>query len=71
MHMAIKSAEEIIESVLPFSRYAQCILTSEPELHAELLQDLRSPFLREEMQARLDESCGNATNEIALNKALR
>jgi glutamate-ammonia-ligase adenylyltransferase len=69
--MAINSAEEIIESVLPFSRYAQRLLTSEPGLRDELLKDLRSPFLREEMQARLDASYGNATDEIALNKALR
>ena len=61
--MAIDSAEEIIESVLPFSRYAQRLLTSEPGLRAELLQDLQSPFLKEKMQARLDASCGNAASD--------
>jgi [glutamine synthetase] adenylyltransferase / [glutamine synthetase]-adenylyl-L-tyrosine phosphorylase len=71
MHMAIHSAEEIIESVLPFSRYAQRLLTSEPGLRTELLQNLRLPFLREEMQASLDVSYGNATDEVTLNKALR
>ncbi len=69
--MAIHSAEEIIESVLPFSRYAQRLLTSEPGLRTELLQNLRLPFLREEMQASLDVSYGNATDEVTLNKALR
>ncbi len=69
--MAIHSTEEIIESVLPFSRYAQRLLTSEPGLRTELLQNLRLPFLREEMQASLDVSYGNATDEVTLNKALR
>ena len=45
------SATEIIERILPFSRYVYRLLESEPELLAELKQNLKSPFLREDMQA--------------------
>ena len=62
MHTANHSVEEIIGSVLPFSRYVQRLLESEPELRTELLQNLQRPFLREEMQARLNADCGAATD---------
>ena len=65
MHTANHSVEEIIGSVLPFSRYAQRLLESEPELRTELLQNLQRPFLREEMQACLNADCGAATDETA------
>ena len=71
MHTANHSVEEIIDSALPFSRYVQRLLESEPELRVELLQNLRHPFLREEMQACLNVDCGVATDEAALHRALR
>lgn len=71
MHTANYSAEEIIRSALPFSRYVQRLLDSEPELRTELLQNLQRPFLREEMQAFLNAGCGAATDETILHRVLR
>jgi len=71
MHTADRSVEEIISSVLPFSRYVQRLFESEPELRAELLQNLRRPFLREEMQAYLNTDCDAATDEAVLHRVLR
>lgn len=71
MHTANHSVKEIISSALPFSRYVQRLLESEPELRTELLQNLQRPFLREEMQAYLNADCGAVTDEAILHRALR
>ena len=65
------AAEEIIRGILPFSRYAQRLLESEPGLRTELLQNLQNPFLREEMQAFLNADAASANPEAALHSALR
>ena len=41
--------EKIIDSILPYSRYLQRLLESEPELLPDLEQGLHQPFLRDEM----------------------
>ncbi|SEP16004.1 bifunctional [glutamate--ammonia ligase]-adenylyl-L-tyrosine phosphorylase/[glutamate--ammonia-ligase] adenylyltransferase [Nitrosovibrio sp. Nv6] len=64
-------AGAIIESILPFSRYIQRLVESEPELLAELKEGLQRPFLREEMQAFLDADCNIANDEEALHSVLR
>src|SRR5687768_12931970 len=64
-----RSATEIIERILPFSRYACRLLESEPRLLAELKQDLQSPFLREDMQVFLNAKAVNG--ETCLNRVLR
>ena len=66
-----RSATEIIEHILPFSRYACRILESEPELLAELKQNLQSPFLREDMQAFVNANAKAVNDEACLNKVLR
>jgi glutamate-ammonia-ligase adenylyltransferase len=48
-------AAEIIRSILPFSRYMQRLLESEPELTSELQQSLRQPWTRAEMEGLLRE----------------
>jgi len=65
------STEEIILGILPFSRYAQRLLESEPGLRAELLQNLHTPFLKEEMQAFLQAASAAANDEAGLHSVLR
>ncbi|SEK90881.1 bifunctional [glutamate--ammonia ligase]-adenylyl-L-tyrosine phosphorylase/[glutamate--ammonia-ligase] adenylyltransferase [Nitrosovibrio tenuis] len=65
------SAEEIIRSILPFSRYVQRLLESEPELSAELGQNLHRPLLREEMEAFLSANALASTDEAGLQAVLR
>src|SRR5687768_17062821 len=64
-------AEAIIESILPFSRYIQRLVESEPELLAELKEGLQRPFLRAEMQAFLNADCNIANDEEGLHRVLR
>ncbi|WP_036575406.1 bifunctional [glutamate--ammonia ligase]-adenylyl-L-tyrosine phosphorylase/[glutamate--ammonia-ligase] adenylyltransferase [Nitrosospira briensis] len=66
-----RSATEIIERILPFSRYAYRILESEPGLRTELKQNLQSPFLRKEMQAFLNTNAKAVNDEACLNSVLR
>ena len=61
----------ILVSSLPFSRYAQRILESEPARKAELLQALQSPFSRKEMQAFLDAHSQQIATEENLHRVLR
>lgn len=63
--------EEIIESIVPCSRYVQRLLESEPELLMELRQNLKQSFLREEMQAFLNANADVANDEAGLNSILR
>jgi [glutamine synthetase] adenylyltransferase / [glutamine synthetase]-adenylyl-L-tyrosine phosphorylase len=70
MH-ADRPPAEIVESVLPFSRYMRRLLESEPELLTELEQNLRHPFLREEMQAFLNAYSDESKDEPGLLAVLR
>ncbi|HEY6044461.1 MAG TPA: bifunctional [glutamate--ammonia ligase]-adenylyl-L-tyrosine phosphorylase/[glutamate--ammonia-ligase] adenylyltransferase, partial [Nitrosospira sp.] len=65
------SAEEIIRSILPFSRYAQRLLESEPELSVELRRKLRHPWSRAEMEGLLRADSDLANNEAGMQVALR
>ncbi|MBK9663377.1 MAG: bifunctional [glutamate--ammonia ligase]-adenylyl-L-tyrosine phosphorylase/[glutamate--ammonia-ligase] adenylyltransferase [Nitrosomonas sp.] len=71
MHPAAPSPDVILVSSLPFSRYAQRILESEPARKAELLQALQSPFSRKEMQAFLDAHSQQIATEENLHRVLR
>ena len=71
MHTTNYFAEKKIHSSLTFSRYAQRLLESEPELWTELKQNMQHPFSKEEMQAYLN-AFPNVTNDAnALHSALR
>ena len=63
--------EKIIDSILPYSRYLQRLLESEPELLPDLEQGLHQPFLRDEMLAYLDASTSNTNDESGLHYVLR
>ncbi|SFN27504.1 glutamate-ammonia-ligase adenylyltransferase [Nitrosospira briensis] len=62
---------EIIEAILPFSRYMQRLAESEPELMGELGQTLERPFGRKEMQAFLNADPGAGNDEAGMNGLLR
>jgi glutamate-ammonia-ligase adenylyltransferase len=63
--------DTILAAALPFSRYVQRILNSEPARKTALLEKLQSPFLREEMQAFLDSQSRHITHEEILHRLLR
>lgn len=65
------TARETISAILPFSRYLQRLLASEPELLAELEQNLHHPFSRGEMQRFLVNRVEATADEAGLNRALR
>ncbi|MBP6366341.1 MAG: bifunctional [glutamate--ammonia ligase]-adenylyl-L-tyrosine phosphorylase/[glutamate--ammonia-ligase] adenylyltransferase [Nitrosomonas sp.] len=71
MHPAAPSPDVILASSLPFSRYAQRILESEPARKAELLQALQSPCSKKEMQAYLDAHSQQIATEEKLHRVLR
>lgn len=66
-----RPAGEIVDSILPFSRYARRLLESEPKLLTELTHNLQRPFLREEMQAFLNADPSAANDEAGLHGILR
>ena len=71
MHTTNYLAEKKIRSSLTFSRYAQRLLESEPELWTNLVQKMQHPFPKEDMQAYLN-AYPNVTNDAnALHSALR
>ena len=70
LHGSHTSTEFLLEKILPFSRYAQRLLVSEPELKDYLSHKGASPFLREEMQEFLDSTC-TSLDEVGLNAILR
>src|SRR3982751_6201579 len=70
MH-ADRSGEKTINSVLPFSRYLQRLLESEPELLPYLAQHLHHPFLRDEMLAFLNTNANNTNDDAGLRYVLR
>jgi [glutamine synthetase] adenylyltransferase / [glutamine synthetase]-adenylyl-L-tyrosine phosphorylase len=61
----------MINSILPFSRYLQRLLESEPELLPYLEQHSRQPFLRDEMLAFLNRNANNTDDEAGLRYILR
>jgi glutamate-ammonia-ligase adenylyltransferase len=61
----------VIDSILPYSRYAQRLLDSEPELRVELEKNLHRPFLAAEMRQFLDAGSVEATDEAGLQRVLR
>ena len=63
------SAEEIIRSILPFSRYAQRLLESEPELSVELRRNLRHPWSAAEMEGLLRADSDLPNNEAGMQVA--
>ncbi|SFU41851.1 glutamate-ammonia-ligase adenylyltransferase [Nitrosospira multiformis] len=64
-------AREIVQSILPLSRYVQGQVASDPGLLAELEQNLQRPFMREEMQAFLQASAQGINDEEGLHAVLR
>ena len=70
MHSSI-TAEEIIDSILPFSRYLRYSLESDPALWDELAQRLHHPLLKEEMQAFLNTNSSATDSEEGLKGVLR
>lgn len=70
MH-ADRPGEKTINAVLPFSRYLQRLLESEPELLPYLEQHLHHPFLRDEMLAFLNANASNTSDEAGLRYILR
>jgi [glutamine synthetase] adenylyltransferase / [glutamine synthetase]-adenylyl-L-tyrosine phosphorylase len=71
-HTTHPSAEATLEHILPFSRYVQRLLGSEPHLRAYLLENLQRPFLREEMHAFMKAACAGTTlDETCLHSLLR
>ena len=71
MHTADHSPDATLAAALPFSRYAQRILASEPARKIALLKDLQLPFRREEMQMFLDSQSRHITHEENLHGVLR
>ena len=61
----------MINAVLPFSRYLQRLLESEPELASDLKQRVRHPFLRDEMLAFLNANADYTNDEAGLRYVLR
>jgi glutamate-ammonia-ligase adenylyltransferase len=62
---------EIVDAVLPFSRYVRRLLENEPELLTELKQNLQRAFFRDEMQAFLNANSKAANDETGLKVVLR
>ncbi len=58
-----------LDSVLAYSRYAQRVLSAEPNLRIALETERHRPYSRDEMQAFLDQHALNQTGD--LNRALR
>lgn len=72
LHLPQPAAEATLAHILPFSRYVQRLLESEPDLRSYLLENLHRPFLRAEMQTFLDAASTRITlDEALLHRALR
>jgi glutamate-ammonia-ligase adenylyltransferase len=61
----------LVDSILPYSRYAQRLLASEPALRMELEKNLEHPFLAAEMRRFLDANAATAHDEAGLQQLLR
>ncbi|WP_300088530.1 bifunctional [glutamate--ammonia ligase]-adenylyl-L-tyrosine phosphorylase/[glutamate--ammonia-ligase] adenylyltransferase [uncultured Nitrosomonas sp.] len=64
-------AASIVDSILPYSRFLQRTLTSEPGLRQELLNQLQIPFSWEEMHDFLQSSPAAIRDETDLHRLLR
>ena len=71
MHPTNNLIEEKIRSSLTFSRYAQRILESEPNLWDELMDNIQQPFQRERMHTYLDAFPNGTSDKNSLFSALR
>lgn len=71
IHSADHSPEAILNTALPFSRYVQRILDSEPARKTALLKELQLPFNRDEMQTFLNSQSKHITGEENLHGVLR
>lgn len=71
MHTTNYLPETKIRTSLTFSRYAQRLLESEPELWTTLTKNIQHPFPKEAMQTYLDGYPNAATDTHALHSALR
>ena len=71
MHTANHSPDAMLTTALPFSRYAQRILDSEPAQKIALLKTLQLPFRRDDMQAFLDSQSEHINSEEILHSVLR
>lgn len=65
------SATTILGTMLPYSRYMQRLLESEPLLRNALLESLHHPYSRKEMQTFLNSHLNSTFNETTLHRALR
>jgi [glutamine synthetase] adenylyltransferase / [glutamine synthetase]-adenylyl-L-tyrosine phosphorylase len=63
--------EEIIDSILPLSRYLAHLLESNPDLREELVQNLHRPLRREEMRQSLSIDSSGADSQEGLQRVLR
>ncbi|HET7061661.1 MAG TPA: bifunctional [glutamate--ammonia ligase]-adenylyl-L-tyrosine phosphorylase/[glutamate--ammonia-ligase] adenylyltransferase, partial [Nitrosospira sp.] len=63
--------EEIINSILPLSRYLAHLLESSPDLREELMQNLHRPLRREEMRQSLSIDSSGADSQEGLQRVLR
>lgn len=66
-----QSAAAKLAAVLPFSRYAQRLLESEPSLGVDLLKNLNNPFFRDDMQSFLESHTDKIDDETTLHHVLR
>jgi len=71
MHTIKHSPDATLAAALPFSRYAQRIIDSEPARKIVLLTTLQTSFKREEMLAFLNSHSALITNEEILHRVLR
>ncbi|MBL0012161.1 MAG: bifunctional [glutamate--ammonia ligase]-adenylyl-L-tyrosine phosphorylase/[glutamate--ammonia-ligase] adenylyltransferase [Nitrosomonas sp.] len=71
MHTANHPPDATLAAALPFSRYVQRILDSEPARKVGLLKALQSPFRRDEMLTFLDSQSAHIANEEILHRVLR
>lgn len=71
MNTTSYSPDATLAAALPFSRYAQRLLESEPAKKGKLLKALKFPFRKDEMQTFLASNAQHITNEETLHGVLR
>ena len=71
MHITTSFPKAKLETILPFSRYAQRLLESEPDLRPALLENIQQPYSRKEMQAFLNAHSDTIDDEVTLHRILR
>lgn len=70
-HTTNQTAEAKLAAILPYSRYAQRLIASEPTLAVDLLKNINNPYYRNEMQSFLDSHADNIDDETTLHRVLR